>query len=82
MKLITSIVATTAFASTALAHWNYDRLIHKGAIVGDYYTYIRRTTNANSPVTDLSSNDFRCNVGGASGTWSLESSFVLLTHGS
>lgn len=57
-----------ALASTALAHWNYDRLVHKGKIVGDYYTYIRRTSNSNSPVTDVSSTDMRCNVGGGSGS--------------
>jgi len=31
------------------------------------YTYIRKNTNNNSPVTDLASNDLRCNVGGATG---------------
>ncbi|PSN70703.1 cellulose-growth-specific protein [Corynespora cassiicola Philippines] len=67
MKFTTSLFAISALASTALAHWNYDRLIHNGKIVGDYYTYIRRTSNSNSPVTDVASNDMRCNVGGASG---------------
>lgn len=66
MKL-SSVLASTALFNTALAHWNYDRLIHKGKIQGDYYTYIRRTTNSNSPITDLSSPDMRCNAGGASG---------------
>ncbi|KAF2245769.1 lytic polysaccharide monooxygenase [Trematosphaeria pertusa] len=64
MKVILPLLG---FASVALAHWNYDRLIHNDAIVGDYYTYIRRTSNSNSPVTDVSSTDMRCNVGGASG---------------
>ncbi|KAF2004779.1 lytic polysaccharide monooxygenase, partial [Amniculicola lignicola CBS 123094] len=50
-----------------LAHWNYDRLIHNGAIVGDYYTYIRKTDNSNSPITDITSTNMRCNSGGASG---------------
>lgn len=31
------------------------------------YQYIRTNTNYNSPVTDLKSNDLRCNVGGATG---------------
>jgi len=30
-------------------------------------TAVRKNTNYNSPVTSLSSNDLRCNVGGASG---------------
>ncbi|KAL1608076.1 hypothetical protein SLS60_003015 [Paraconiothyrium brasiliense] len=63
----TLLLAVCATLPSALAHWNYDRLIHKGAIVGDYYTYIRRTTNANSPITDVTSTDMRCNSGGASG---------------
>lgn len=62
-----SILHVLLFASSALAHWNYDRLIHNGQIVGDYYTYIRKTSNSNSPVTDVSSTDMRCNVGGFSG---------------
>ncbi|KAL2074029.1 hypothetical protein VTL71DRAFT_7807 [Oculimacula yallundae] len=32
------------------------------------YTYVRKNSNYNSPVTDLTSNDLRCNVGGASGS--------------
>ncbi|KAF1949012.1 hypothetical protein CC80DRAFT_581957 [Byssothecium circinans] len=45
-----SFTAILAFSSTALAHWNYDRLIHKGAVVGNPYEYICQTTNSNSPV--------------------------------
>jgi hypothetical protein len=36
-------------------------------VKGGAYQNIRRNTNNNSPVTSLSSNDLRCNVGGASG---------------
>ena len=32
------------------------------------WEYVRESTNNNSPVTDLTSNDLRCNVGGANGT--------------
>ncbi|KAF2262132.1 hypothetical protein CC78DRAFT_606416 [Lojkania enalia] len=67
MKFLFTFLAISAFASTTLAHWNYDRLIHNGKIVGDYYTYIRRTSNANSPITDINSKDMRCNAGGALG---------------
>jgi hypothetical protein len=35
---------------------------------GDVYQNIRKNTNYNSPVTDLSSPDLRCNVGGGSGS--------------
>lgn len=66
MKFGFVFAASTLF-SRALAHWNYDRLIHNGQIVGDYYTYIRRTSNSNSPITDISSTDMRCNAGGGSG---------------
>jgi hypothetical protein len=31
------------------------------------YEHIRKNSNYNSPVTSLSSNDLRCNVGGSSG---------------
>lgn len=66
MRLSAALTVVALF-STSFAHWNYDRLIHNGVIVGDYYTYIRRTSNANSPVTDITSKDMRCNVGGSSG---------------
>ena len=35
---------------------------------GSQYQYIRPNTNYNSPVTDLSSTDLRCNVGGLTGS--------------
>jgi hypothetical protein len=35
---------------------------------GAMYQNIRKNTNNNSPVTVLSDNDLRCNVGGASGS--------------
>jgi hypothetical protein len=36
-------------------------------VQGAVYQNLRINTNNNSPVTDLASNDLRCNVGGASG---------------
>jgi len=36
-------------------------------VQGGVYQNVRTNTNNNSPVTDLSSNDLRCNVGGGSG---------------
>ncbi|KAF2181895.1 lytic polysaccharide monooxygenase, partial [Zopfia rhizophila CBS 207.26] len=56
-----------ASVSTALAHWNYDRLIVNGQIVGEPYQYIRRTNNSNAPIQNVNSTDMRCNSGGAFG---------------
>jgi hypothetical protein len=44
----------------------FQRLTANG-VQGDVYQNVRKNTNNNSPVTDLSSNDLRCNVGGGSG---------------
>ncbi|KAI0434262.1 glycoside hydrolase family 61 protein [Xylaria sp. FL1042] len=61
-----------AFAAAALAaqsvsgHYIFQAL-GKGTAKGTPYEFVRRNTNMNSPVTDLSSNDLRCNVGGATG---------------
>ena len=65
MKLAALAVALSALASQASAHYIFEYLDSYGQ-----YQYIRRNTNMNSPVTDLASNDLRCNVGGetANGT--------------
>lgn len=42
-------------------------MYHNGQLAGAEYEYVRRTSNSNSPVTDVLSTDMRCNVGGASG---------------
>lgn len=52
-----------AFATSALAHYNFEKLIVNDNVTGAY-EYVRQTTNSNSPVTDLTSQDFICNVGG------------------
>lgn len=54
----------TAFAATALAHYNFEKLIVNDNVTGAY-EYVRQTTNANSPVTDVTSQDFVCNAGGS-----------------
>ncbi|KAF3940683.1 Endoglucanase-7 [Dactylella cylindrospora] len=59
---LTTLLAVTAMVPQALAHYNFDRLIVGGTITGEY-EYVRRVTNSNSPVTDVNSNDLRCNVG-------------------
>ncbi|KAH7139085.1 glycosyl hydrolase family 61-domain-containing protein [Dendryphion nanum] len=56
------------FTSTSLAHWNYDRLIVNGAIIGSPYQYVRRTNNSNHPLENVNSTSMRCNSGAHSGT--------------
>lgn len=53
----------TAFATTAFAHYNFEALIVNDNVTSAY-EYVRQTTNSNSPVTDVTSDDFVCNVGG------------------
>lgn len=52
-----------AFASTALAHYNFEALIVNGNVTSAY-EYVRSTTDSNSPITDVTSQDFICNAGG------------------
>ncbi|KAI0386588.1 glycoside hydrolase family 61 protein [Hypomontagnella monticulosa] len=67
MKSFVAIAATVALAAqSASAHYIFQALA-KGTSKGVVYEYVRRNTNYNSPVVDLSSKDLRCNVGGATG---------------
>nr|WNK12365.1 LPMO [Ceratobasidium cereale] len=65
MKSVFTIVALAAAAvQPALGHYRFNKYINpSGAVTGEYQ-YVRANTNMNSPVTDVNSNDFRCNVGG------------------
>jgi hypothetical protein len=68
MKLWPLAIALIIFsASNALAHWNYDRIIVNGQIIGKPYQYIRRTNNSNTPLQNVNSTDMRCNSGASSG---------------
>jgi hypothetical protein len=68
MKLCSLALALVAFnASTALAHWNYDRIIVNGQIIGEPYQYVRKTNNSNYPLQNVNSTDMRCNSGASSG---------------
>lgn len=58
-----SIASLSAFAATALAHYNFEALIVNDNVTSPY-EYVRQTTNSNSPVTDVTSTDFTCNAGG------------------
>ncbi|KAL9113716.1 MAG: hypothetical protein Q9227_002161 [Pyrenula ochraceoflavens] len=62
MKFATTLAALAALASQGSAHYIFEYLNSYSQ-----YQYIRQNTNYNSPVTDLTSNDLRCNVGGETG---------------
>jgi hypothetical protein len=55
-----------ALAKVAHGHYIFEYLTANGKM-GSLYQNIRMNTNNNSPVTDLASNDLRCNVGGGTG---------------
>lgn len=68
MKLLLSALAVFALhTNSALAHWNYDRIIVNGKIIGESYQYVRKTNNSNSPLQNVNSTDMRCNSGASSG---------------
>lgn len=46
-----------------LGHYNFEALIVNGNIT-EPYEYVRQTTNSNSPITDITSDDMICNQGG------------------
>ncbi|KAG8806570.1 hypothetical protein FRC18_006030 [Serendipita sp. 400] len=55
-----------ALIPNVAAHYRFNSLIVGGQSSPEY-KYIRKNSNFNSPVTDVTSNDLRCNVG-ATGT--------------
>ncbi|KAK2766163.1 hypothetical protein FQN54_007679 [Arachnomyces sp. PD_36] len=64
MQLTLPIVAgVLAFANSAAAHYRFTSLIVDGETTKEYQ-YVRKNTNMNSPVTDVSSPDIICNEGG------------------
>lgn len=58
-----SLIALAATAASVSAHYNFESLIVNGEITNPYQ-YIRRTTNSNSPIEDVTSNNMVCNQGG------------------
>ncbi|KAL2074975.1 hypothetical protein VTL71DRAFT_8755 [Oculimacula yallundae] len=67
MKSFTSVLAgLSVLASQASGHYIFQQLTYGGTKY-PVYQYIRQNTNMNSPVTDLTSNDLRCNEGGGTG---------------
>jgi hypothetical protein len=62
-----TILAVASLANVAQSHYIFQYLTANGQ-KGAQYQNIRKNTNYNSPVTSLSSNDLRCNVGGNTGS--------------
>lgn len=62
MKGICSAAAVAALLQAASAHYIFSNLIVDGNYTGTY-EYVRKNTNNNSPLTDPTSTDFRCNTG-------------------
>jgi len=57
------LAAAAALVDVAMGHYRFYEFIFNNAITGQY-EYVRQNTNDNSPVTDITSTDMRCNVGG------------------
>jgi len=67
MKSVLSLAAALAIAVNQVSgHYIFNQL-SVGSKKFAVYENIRQNNNYNSPVTSLSSNDLRCNAGGASG---------------
>ena len=62
MKGLLSAAALSLAVSDVSAHYIFQQLT-TGSSKHDVFQYIRKNSNYNSPVTDLASNDLRCNVG-------------------
>ncbi|KAF2191522.1 lytic polysaccharide monooxygenase [Zopfia rhizophila CBS 207.26] len=66
MKFFTTLTFASSLLLNAVhGHYIFQYLTANG-VKGAQYQNIRMNTNMNSPVTDLASNDLRCNVGGGS----------------
>jgi hypothetical protein len=66
MKGILSLTALSLAVSQVSGHYIFQQLT-TGGTKHPLWKYIRQHTNYNSPVTELSSNDLRCNLGAGSG---------------
>ncbi|KAF2200886.1 hypothetical protein GQ43DRAFT_55444 [Delitschia confertaspora ATCC 74209] len=64
MKSFTALALASGLANVAHGHYIFQYLTANG-VQGAAYQNVRTNTNYNSPVTDLASNDLRCNVGGS-----------------
>jgi hypothetical protein len=62
MTRLAHLAALALALSNVSAHYIFQQL-SLGSTKYDVWKYIRHHTNGNSPVTDLASNDLRCNLG-------------------
>jgi len=62
MKGLLSVAALSLAMSEVSAHYIFQQL-STGGTKHEVWKYIRKHNNYNSPVTDLASNDLRCNLG-------------------
>ncbi|KAH7923349.1 glycoside hydrolase family 61 protein [Leucogyrophana mollusca] len=68
MKTVSLLAIASALLPAVSAHYRWTSLVANG-VTTTAYEYVRVNTNDNSPVTDVTSTDLRCNVGGlASGS--------------
>ncbi|KAK1991010.1 hypothetical protein LX36DRAFT_753843 [Colletotrichum falcatum] len=58
-----ALLAAAAVVPQAMAHYVFPALVVNGEETARY-EYVRETKNSNSPVTDVTSDDIVCNVGG------------------
>ena len=58
-----SLALVAAALPAAFAHYNFETLIVNGE-ASEPYQYVRRTTNSNSPIEDVTSPNIVCNQGG------------------
>lgn len=63
---VSALVALSLAVGNVSAHYIFQQL-SSGGTKHPLWKYIRQHSNYNSPVTSLSSNDLRCNVGGLNG---------------
>lgn len=66
MKASCFLAALSLGVADVSAHYIFQQF-GLGSSKFPVYEHIRKNSNYNSPVTSLSSNDLRCNVGGNSG---------------
>ncbi|KAG8894756.1 hypothetical protein FRC01_012775, partial [Tulasnella sp. 417] len=66
MKFFTAALGLAAIlVPQVAAHYRFTSLIVNGTTTGEYQ-YVKPYTNINSPVTDVSSTGFTCNIGASS----------------
>jgi hypothetical protein len=83
MRSLWTVMIVALHVFGVLSHWNYDRIIVNGQIIGEPYQYVRRTNNSDSPLQNVNSTDMRCNSGASSGidlntqTWNMAAGDML-----